>query len=79
MLLQGLVFIYNVHTNEGSNPAGPGNFLFSGTDALMMGVATPLPVPVGVDTIGVVCLVLVGVRITTSVIPLSSVLSIAFD
>ena len=77
----GLVFIYNVHvhTNEGSSPAGPGNFRFSGIDALTMGVATPLPVPVGVDTIGVVCLVLVGVCIATSVIALCSVLSIAFD
>ena len=75
------MFIYNVyaHTNEGSNPAGPGNFRFSGTDALTMGVATPLPVPVGVDTIGAVCLVLVGVCIVASVIPLCGVLSIAFD
>ena len=73
------MFIYNVHTNEGSNPAGPGNFRFSGTDALMMGVATPLPVSVRVDTIGVVCLVLVGVCIAASVIALCGVLSIGFD
>jgi hypothetical protein len=67
-----------IRTSEGSSPAGPGNFRFSGTDALAMGVVTPLPI--GVDTSGVVCLALVGVCIVVSaIIALCGVVSLAFD